>query len=1699
MNPIAFYEINGVKHYLSCDQESCLLTTDLLYATDFTFDSDVLMADDMNVGYPLSGNYPLALIETIKGAILLDYTLDETKGVLNLGGTIRSCKLTIQRENKVTFEGGTTECFAIRKFNMVNSTPMQNPESYDADGSENEILFEESSDRQIIPSAEDQPEEKPFQIPESATNVASQQHELEARENSEDEFTSDEPEYSADVASDEPETATSGNATLVEPETSADADYSTEFTSEEPEYSTDLASDEPESSAHVISDEPETDEPETSDYADYSTVSTSEEPEYSTDLASDEPETLIDTTSDEPEYSTDVPSDEPETSIDATSDEAEYSTDVASDEPETLINPTSEEPEYSTDVASDEPQTSVDATFDELETSVDATSDEPETSDDSDYSTVSTSGEPQYSTDATSDEQETSIDATTDEQESSANTTSDEPETSDDSDYSTVSTSGEPQYSTDATSDEQETSIDATTDEQESSANTTSDEPETSDDSDYSTVSTSGEPQYSTDATSDEQETSIDATTDEQESSANTTSDEPDTSVIVTSDEPEISENADYSTDAALDEPESSANTTSDEPETSVIVTLDEPETSEDADYSTDAALDEPESSANTTSDEPESSANPTSDEPETSAIVTSDEPEISEDADYSTDAVLDEPESSANTTSDEPESSAQFNPEEPESSVNESESAAQATSDEPETSVSATSDEPESSNESTSEESSAQATSDEPESSVMVTSDEPESSSSSEEASSPEIQPFSSETTTEVTTATIDRIETSKVVEPTEVVPEEPFTIDVVVSEEELVFGFNGTHVILVEEDEAAFTIEEGVMGVGIEDQYIQVQEDGLLLAVGRENASLGWSMIDNQIHYDPPEESGLRRRKVAEFTSCDSLVYVNVEGCMSLELVPKNIQEVAPESSAVLEFSTSSSISESLSETQSSSSQTSLESSTEPQSSSSESSSESSSSGTLLETESSSVQTTSRTSQESSIEPQPTQIDPTRPFRIWGSLKGQEYGHFAQNGNSIVFGSTYQEITFSIQNTYLVIADGLYIQNSTNGLVVTTSKEDASPGFSVVDGGIYYNTITDGNLGDAKPVEFLVCETATGVFVVHVNVEEDGGCVNLEVQLENTDENPVESEIESDASVTTRHGSRHSLAGSRHTDIDVDRTSVSVAATTSSDAVHSAASDFVSTTDYIGTKPKSSFVTITRQNTKTVTQCGVENKCQTRTSVYLIIIETYCPVVEEEFITTLTKTVTKCKDNTCGEVIEESTSTSTRTSIVTDYVLSEINNVGNSINLSGTDSGSGSNGDINAESESDSGSAGGANSGSGSDDSDSPSNGENIGSGSGSESNGNGEENVIEGAPSGSISTGSVATDDSPEQVGDYYTAVGVDLSNDAGRSEGPTLAAHNTAVTSFNSNHAEYDVYRPSFTPVLVNPFLAELGLAEQDQDGEFKFKTEKVILELAAGTGKFTHNLIKNGWGSNDENNNLIIVEPSSGMLDSFKSNFPDLKNVHQGDSYKLPVGDSTVDVIIIAQAFHWFADLESLAELNRVLKPDGKLGLIWNFDYSSPSQSGLVADAKFFNDNSLYFDKIKFEEYEKCSELFESYFDNQKWNAEVTKYIYSFDQHVPQYRHGKWRPILERANPFFGSEIKDLFVFYDKGIKRDEVWKYWETRSYITELGDEDKERMKKHVEESIDILVDDNSYSDKEKTILIKPMGTHAVVLNVKK
>jgi ubiquinone/menaquinone biosynthesis C-methylase UbiE len=147
---------------------------------------------------------------------------------------------------------------------------------------------------------------------------------------------------------------------------------------------------------------------------------------------------------------------------------------------------------------------------------------------------------------------------------------------------------------------------------------------------------------------------------------------------------------------------------------------------------------------------------------------------------------------------------------------------------------------------------------------------------------------------------------------------------------------------------------------------------------------------------------------------------------------------------------------------------------------------------------------------------------------------------------------------------------------------------------------------------------------------------------------------------------------------------------------------------------------------------------------------------------------------------------------------------------------------------------------------------------------------------------------------------------------------------------ATRGFESAAERYERGRPGYPAAAIDRLVAELGLAE---------RSGAVVADVAAGTGKLTRALLDRGLG-------VIAVEPVDGMRSLLERTAP-AADIRAGTAESLPLADGAVDGVTVAQAFHWFASAATLDEFARVLRPDGRLGLIWNRrDLDQPLQAAI---------------------------------------------------------------------------------------------------------------------------------------------------------
>lgn len=132
---------------------------------------------------------------------------------------------------------------------------------------------------------------------------------------------------------------------------------------------------------------------------------------------------------------------------------------------------------------------------------------------------------------------------------------------------------------------------------------------------------------------------------------------------------------------------------------------------------------------------------------------------------------------------------------------------------------------------------------------------------------------------------------------------------------------------------------------------------------------------------------------------------------------------------------------------------------------------------------------------------------------------------------------------------------------------------------------------------------------------------------------------------------------------------------------------------------------------------------------------------------------------------------------------------------------------------------------------------------------------------------------------------------------------------------AAAGFGAGAGAYERGRPGYADDLVAWLVDRLGLGPGH-----------TLVDLAAGTGKLTRQLLATGA-------DVIGVEPVEAMRDQFQVACPGTP-VLDGTAEVIPLPDASADAVTVAQAFHWFDPAPALAEIARILRPGGHLGIVF---------------------------------------------------------------------------------------------------------------------------------------------------------------------
>lgn len=137
-------------------------------------------------------------------------------------------------------------------------------------------------------------------------------------------------------------------------------------------------------------------------------------------------------------------------------------------------------------------------------------------------------------------------------------------------------------------------------------------------------------------------------------------------------------------------------------------------------------------------------------------------------------------------------------------------------------------------------------------------------------------------------------------------------------------------------------------------------------------------------------------------------------------------------------------------------------------------------------------------------------------------------------------------------------------------------------------------------------------------------------------------------------------------------------------------------------------------------------------------------------------------------------------------------------------------------------------------------------------------------------------------------------------------------------------FSGRAKDYARYRPGY-PREVLRFLKERGALSSDS----------VVADVGSGTGELSRLFLENG-------NMVLAVEPNKEMREAAERLLGDYSHFQSvdGAAEDTMLADQSVDLVTVANSLHWVERDAARAELSRVLRPDGRVAVVWSVSCES---------------------------------------------------------------------------------------------------------------------------------------------------------------
>lgn len=246
---------------------------------------------------------------------------------------------------------------------------------------------------------------------------------------------------------------------------------------------------------------------------------------------------------------------------------------------------------------------------------------------------------------------------------------------------------------------------------------------------------------------------------------------------------------------------------------------------------------------------------------------------------------------------------------------------------------------------------------------------------------------------------------------------------------------------------------------------------------------------------------------------------------------------------------------------------------------------------------------------------------------------------------------------------------------------------------------------------------------------------------------------------------------------------------------------------------------------------------------------------------------------------------------------------------------------------------------------------------------------------------------------------------------------------------SVSRFSNRVANYIKYRPDYPLEIIAHLSVNCGLTR-----------ESVVADVGCGTGISTRMFLENG-------NRVYGVEPNDAMREAsveYLASFPKFTPVN-GTAEATGLPDASVDLLVAAQAFHWFDLPKTKPEFKRIVRPGGFVVLMWN-ERQLATTPFLIEYEAFLLKYAADYSVVRHDRFD--ASVLDDYFDYGVGTAVFPNYQdLDLDGLKGRMLSASYMP--SEDTPVYPEMIDELRALFAKHAERGKIKVFYDTNVYFS--------------------------------------------------